>query len=209
MGWATLAFLAAGAFAGLARLGVSRRLWSMVGAALMLGAAGYALEGRPTLPASPARPDARDAAPDEGLIELRTEMFGRFGAEGAYLTAADAMARAGSPTYEAQTILGGLRAVPKSVGLWTALGDALARRDRQLSAPARFAFDQAIRLSPRDPGPRFFLGLAQVRANDFAGAQRSWRRALALTHPDAQYRAAIADRLALLARLRAATDGAR
>ena len=100
-----------------------------------------------------------------------------------------------------QAILGGIRGAPSSAALWTALGDALARHDRQLSAPARFAFDQAIRLAPRNPGPRLFLGLAQVRTNDFSAAERSWRQALASTAPGAPYRAAIADRLALLAGL--------
>lgn len=206
MGWAMLAALVVATFAALVLLRVPRLLWSMVGAALMLGAAGYAWQGRPALPDSPARPNLDAAAPDQAMIDLRTQMFGRYGTDGVYLTAADAMARSGSPRYEVQTILGGLRAAPGSVALWTALGDAYARHDRQLSAPARFAFDRAVRLAPRDPGPRFFLGLAQVRADDFAGAERSWRRALALTASDAPYRGAIAERVALLARLRQAMD---
>ncbi len=56
--------------------------------------------------------------------------------------------------------------------LESALGDALARRDRQLSAPARFAFEQAIRLSPRDPGPRFFLGPSALQCNRVCGEIR-------------------------------------
>lgn len=207
MGWLLLVALVAAAFAGLVLLRVPRLLWSMVGAALMLGAAGYAWQGWPALPGRPAVADARDMAPDEGIIDLRTQMFGRYGAEGAYLTAADAMARSGSPRYEVQTILGGIRSAPRSAALWTALGDALVRHDRgQLSAPARFAFDQAIRLAPRDSGPRFFLGLAQVRSNDFAAAERSWHQALVRTAPAATYRGAIADRLALLVRLRTAME---
>lgn len=209
MGWLMLAALVVAAFAALVLLRVPRLLWSMIGAALMLGAAGYALQGRPTLPDRPASGGDRAELPDQGLIELRTQMFGRYGAEGAYLTAADAMARSGSTRFEIQAILGGIRGAPRSAALWTALGDALTRHDRgQLSAPARFAFDQAIRLAPREPGPRFFLGLAQVRGNDFAAAERSWRQALALTAPTAQYRAAIVDRVTLLARLRAAMGAA-
>lgn len=209
MGWAMLALLLAVAFAALVVLRVPRLLWSMAGAALMLGAAGYALQGRPTLPGQPARPDMRASVPDEGLIDLRTKMFGRYGADSAYLIAADAMARSGSPRFEVQAILGGIRGAPNSAALWTALGDALVRHDRgQLSAPARFAFDQAIRLAPREPGPRFFLGLAQVRGNDFAAAERSWRQALTSTAPNASYRNAIAERITLLARLRTAMDEA-
>lgn len=207
MGWIILAALAAAAFAALLLLGVPRLLWSMIGAALMLGATGYAWQGRPTLASHLASGVDRAQVPDEGLIDLRTQMFGRYGTDGSYLVAADAMARSGSPRLEVQAILGGIRGAPRSAALWTALGDALARHDRgQLSAPAHFAFDQAIRLGPREPGPRFFLGLAQVRGNDFAAAERSWRQALTLTTPTASYRNAITDRLALLVRLRAAMN---
>lgn len=199
MGWFILIALAALALAALAWLRLPRLLWSMAGAGLMLGATGYALQGRPMLPGSLARPDIRAVGVDPGLIELRTQMFGRYGVEGAYLTAADAMARSGADTYEVQALLGGIRSSPDSAQLWTALGDALVRHDGgRLSAPARFAFDQAIRLDPRHPGPRFFLGLAQVRAEDFEGAEASWRRALARTTANAGYRQAIAARLALL-----------
>ncbi|SFP74558.1 tetratricopeptide repeat protein [Sphingomonas rubra] len=209
MGWLLLAALVAIVFAALVRLRVPRLLWSMVGAALMLGAAGYAWQGRPTLPGRAVTADTRDLAPDEAVIDLRTKMFGRYGIEGAYLTAADAMARSGSSRHEVQAILGAIRGSPRSAALWTALGDALVRHDRgQLSAPARFAFDQAIRLAPRDAGPRFFLGLAQVRANDFAAAERSWQQSLSLTSPRASYRDAIVQRLDLLTRLRRAMDGA-
>lgn len=199
MGWVALVVLAAAAFGVLAFLRLPRLLWSMAGAALMLGATGYALQGRPTLPGSPARPDARTAVNDPTLIDLRTGMFGRYGAEGAYLTAADAVARSGSSAHEVQVLLGAIRGLPRSAQLWTALGDALTRHGGgRLTAPARFAFEQAIRLDPRHPGPRFFLGLAQVRAEDLEAAETSWRQALARTAPDASYRPAIAQRLALL-----------
>ena len=202
MGWIALLLLAGVAFGALAWLRVPRLLWSMAGAALMLGAPGYALQGRPALPGAPARPDTQAVGNEQGLLELRTQMFGRYGAEGAYLTAADAVARSGSSAYEVQVLLGGIRGAPKSEPLWTALGDALARHGGgRLTAPARFAFDQAIRLDPRHPGPRFFLGLAQVRAEDFEAAEASWRQALARSAFNAPYRPAIAQRLALLSAL--------
>lgn len=203
MGWIALVLLAGAAFGALALMRVPRLLWSLLGAALMLGAVGYAWQGRPTLPGRPTASDTQTLLADPALIELRTQMFGRFGAEGAYLVAADALARSGSGRFEVQAILGGIRTNSKSAQLWTALGDALARHDGgRLTAPAQFAFDQARRLDPRHPGPLFFLGLAQIRSDDFAAAETSWRRALALTHPDAGYRPVIAERLLLLERLR-------
>lgn len=207
MGWIALLTISATAFAALALLRVPRLLWSMAGAALMLGATGYALQGEPLRPARFAAPQRADLTPDEGLTDLRTEMFGRFGPDSAYLVAADALSRGGSPAYEVQALLGGIRRTPESVQLWTALGDAIARHDGgQLSPAARLAFDRARRLDARHPGPPFFLGLSYVRAGDLAAAEAAWRRALALTAPDAPYRPAIAGRLELLTRLRAVDD---
>lgn len=207
MGWLALALLMALAFGALILMRVPRLLWSMIGAALMLGATGYALQGQPDIPARIATPAGKTLATDPAIAELRGQMFGRFGAEGAYMTAADALSRNGSPRHEVQTILGGIRGTPNSVQLWTALGDAIARHDHgQLSPAAVLAFDHAIHLDPRHPGPPFFRGIAQIRAGDVEGAEASWRRALSLTAPDAQYRPAIAERLALIDRLRAMLD---
>lgn len=207
MGWIALALLAAAAFGALVLLGIPRLLWSMLGAALMLGATGYALQGRPGLPASAPRPvnDGAGDAPD--VIALRDAMFGRFSGDAAYLTAADAMMRAGERRAAVRVVLGGISAIPESVMLWTALGNAYSAHDGgQMSPPALFAYQQALRLSPRHPGPPFFMGMAYVRAQDFAAARRCWTRALSLTPADASYRKDIALRLALLDRLLAMQD---
>lgn len=202
MGWLLLAILAALTFVALAALRVDRRLWSMIGAALMLGAAGYAWQGRPALPAAPARAVAGQLADDPTLIDLRERMLGRFTADSAYLTAADAMARAGDHRSAVRALLGGLSRYRQSVMLWTALGTNFATHDgNQVSPPALFAFQQAERIAPAHPAPPFFLGLAYVRAGDYATARRYWARALALSPNGASYRNDIAVRLALLDRL--------
>ncbi len=202
MGWLTLVLLGIVAFAALAVLRVPRLLWSMVGAALMLGAAGYALQGRPMLGSARATGEMATQPVDPALADLRAQMFGRFGAESAYLTAADALSGAGSPRYEVDSLLGGIRGTPRSVQLWTALGDALARHDGgRLSPAAILAFDHAHRLEPRHPGPWFFFGVAQLRADDPIAARAAWRRALTLTTPDAPYRGELENRIRLLDRL--------
>lgn len=197
--WPVLFSLAA--MAAMVALKLDRRLWSLAGAALLLGALGYTWQGSPGLPASPATPQAAATADDPGLIDLRDRMLGRFTGDAAYLVAADAMTRVGDRHAAVEVILGGIRAVPESVLLWTGLGNALAAHDGGLvSPPALFAFQQAARLSPNHPAPPFFLGLAYVRAGDFASALPLWRRALALTPAQASYRRDIALRLALLER---------
>lgn len=202
MGLLVLALVGAAVLALLWRLGVARPLWSFVGAALMLGGAGYALQGRPTLAGQAARPATETIGVDPELTELRQAMFGRFTSDDAYLIAADAMTRAGEPRAAVQAILGGLRKIPGSIALWTGLGTTLAAHDGgQVSAPALFAFEQAARLAPRHPAPPFFLGLAYVRAGELAKARPHWARALALTPADLSYRDDIALRLALLDRV--------
>ncbi len=207
MGFLTLAILAAAAFGGLALLGVRRSLWSLAGAAVMLGATGYALQGRPFLPGERARPREAVAPLDPGLLALRDAMLGRpqFSGDGAYLVAGDAMRRAGEDRFAVQAILGGIRRVPNSLMLWVGLGDALAAHDGgQVSPSALFAFQQAMRISPDHPAPPFFLGLAYVRTGDFAAARPLWARALVLSPAGAAYRREIGLRLFLLDRYLAA-----
>lgn len=204
MGWVWLLAIGTAAFAALAALGVRRALWSMIASALMLGAAGYALQGRPTLSGKTPEPITTGAT-DPATIDLRNRMLGRFSGDGAYLVAADAMSRAGDRGAAVQVILAGISKVPESVLLWTGLGNAMVAHDGgQVSPPALFAFQQASRLSPRHPAPPFFLGEAYIRTGDFDSARRYWARALALTPPNASYREDIAVRLALLDRLLAA-----
>lgn len=199
MGWALLLLLGVGVMAALVLLGLARALWSLVGAGLMLGGVGYALQGSPALPASPARPTVDAAVVDPGLVAVREQMFGRFTVAGAYLMASDAMLRSGDATAAARLLLGGIGARPANVALWTELGTALALRDGdRVSTPALFAFRQAAHLAPTHPGPPFFLGLALIRAGEFARARAAWAKALALAPGDAPYRPMLAQRLALL-----------
>jgi tetratricopeptide (TPR) repeat protein len=199
MGFAGLLLLGLAAAALLWRMRVARPVWSLVGAALMLGATGYALQGRPLLPGRPTAANATPLDVDPGLVQLREDLFGRYTADAAYLTASDAMLRAGDAGAAVQVMLGGIRQYPASIELWTGLGTTLAAHDgNQVSPAALLAFDQAMRLSPRHPGPPFFAGLAYVRAGRFVDARPYWRRALALSPPAAAYRPAMVTRLALL-----------
>lgn len=201
MGWLALLALGALAMGAAVLLGLPRRLWSLAGAALMLAGAGYALQGKPSLPASEPRPAARSADDGEGLSQLREAMWGRFTADGDYMVAIEALERAGADRAAALMALRGIRKTPDSAQVWTGLGTALAANDGALSPPARFAFARARRLAPTHPAPPFFWGIAAVRAGDFEEARRQWRTALALTRPDAGYRPEIAGRLMLLERL--------
>lgn len=199
MGWLTLFLLIGTVFCALVLLGLRRPLWSLAGAALMIGATGYALQGSPAVPGQAARPDLNVDPADPGLIALRDRMLGHWTAQGAYVVAADAMTRVGDRRAAVQAVLGGIRRYPDNLLLWVALGTTLAAHDgNRVSPPALFAFRQALRLAPEHPAPPFFLGLAYIRAGEFAKARPLWARAVALSPADAGYRAQIAERLQLL-----------
>lgn len=208
MGWAMLLLVGLSAMALVVALRLARPLWPMMGAALMLGAAGYAVQGHPGVPGAPVSPRAEGLAEDDGLLDIRSRMFGRFGPDAAIFTAADAMNRYGRDRGAVQVMLGSIGGNPRSVPFWTHLGTTLARHDgNQMSPAARFAFAQARRLGPRDPAPLFFEGQALIRAGDFAAARPLWARALALSDPQAGYAPEVAKRLMVLDRLLAAQGG--
>lgn len=209
MGWIALALIGVATGGVLWGIGIPRALWVFVGAALMLGAAGYALQGDPVLPGHPVKANAERIDVDPGLIELRDDMLGRYRADTAYLVASDAMMRSGNPAYAVNVILGGIAKYPDSLALWTGLGMAMATHDGgQVSPPVTFAFARAMQLAPRHPAPPFFLGLAYVRAGDLAAARPYWARALALTPPRVAFRGEIVERLAVLDQFLAEMDGA-
>jgi cytochrome c-type biogenesis protein CcmH/NrfG len=207
MGWTTLALLIVAAVVLLWRLGVPRDLAAFVGAALMLGAAGYALQGRPGLASASVSPviDAREVDPAFSL--LRNTMFGRFTVAESYFAVGDALTRSGSPRTAVSLYIGAINAQPRNAALWTALGSAYAEHDGTVSPAARFAFEHAMRLAPQHSGPPFFYGLALVRAGAFREGRVWWRRAYRLTPAGLSYRRDIADRLALLDQFLASEAG--
>lgn len=193
-----LALIGFGAFAGLWLGGVSRSLWMLIGAALMLGAAGYAVQERAGLPGHPVVADADPVAVAPELVDLRGALLGRFTGDAAFLTMSDALMRKGARDSGARIVLLGLGSYPRSLTLWTGLGTALAQHDGTISPAARFAFDQATRIAPTHPAPPFFEGLAFVESGDLRAARHYWARALALAPPGVSYRREIAIRLAIL-----------
>ena len=200
-GWALFLGLAIAAAAMLWRLHFPVQLKTFVLAAVMLGAAGYAWQGRPGWAGMPAKPATRGYAMSDETLALRNAMFGRFGAGVAYLIPSDAMMRIGAADSATGWLRAGINRDPGNVALWTQLGTVIATRDGAVSPAADLAFRRAIALAPREPGPWFFLGLAEIRSGRFVEARAAWARSLALTPADFGYRPEIAARLALLDRL--------
>ena len=208
MGWLMLVLIGVAAFLALWLGGVSKSLWSFVGAALMLGAAGYALQQRASVPGHPVESFAEPIQLDPAVIEMRDAMLGRFTGDGAYLVAADGMTRSGDTRSAVQAVLGGITKYPNSLTLWTGLGSAYAQHDGTVSPAALFAFRHAIHLAPSHPAPYYFLGLAYINSEQLAQARPYWARALALTPPGLSYRSQLADQLQRLDTYLAAAERA-
>jgi cytochrome c-type biogenesis protein CcmH len=198
--WAILLAVTAAVLAAVWRFGrPDRAALQLVAAALLLGLAGYAWQGSPGLAGSPRAAAERGAIPETAFSVLRKDMFGQFDAADRWLTISESLRRSGDTAQSAGAIRAGLKANPRNAILWTGYGDALVLHGGgQLSPAADLAFRRAAELAPRHPGPRLFHGIALAQSGRFPEAEQAWRDALALSPPDAPWRAGLEQQLALI-----------
>ncbi|TMM49059.1 tetratricopeptide repeat protein [Qipengyuania marisflavi] len=197
MNWIAILALAALAFLLAATvLRLPRGGWMLFGAALLFGLAGYALQGSPGQPSSPAA--AKGEAPVEGelLVEARREFFASPQPPSRFVTTADAFARRGDFENAANFLRNAVRENPNDAEAWLALGNALVEHaDGQLTASALFAYSRAEDTAPGNPAPTYFYGLALLRAGQAVQARGLWAEALEQAPQDAAWRPGLAERL--------------
>lgn len=200
MGWLALLILSAAAIGLLWRFGELRgRTLELVGAALLIGVMGYALQGSPAQPGSPVEGASAPARVDVKEMVAQRAMRTGYGDEAAWLDMSSALIRSGSTESAAQVLQGAIKKNPKSADLWVGLGNALvAHGGGAISPSAEFAFQRAAALSPEHPGPPFFLGLALVQQGKSAEAGQVWRGLLARTPQGAPWKADLEQRLAAI-----------
>ena len=155
-------------------------------AALMLGGAGYALQGRPGFDGAPHSGSTR--AVPLPLTGARHAIYGQFTSSERWLVIADGFASRGNTGEAVGAIRAGLKANPRNSVLWTGLGNALVDHAGMLTPAAELAYGHAVALAPKHPGPLFFRGLALARSGQRDEAIADWRQALSLTPPKAAYR---------------------
>ena len=194
--WAVLLFLITGTLAFLWLLRVRGPMLTLAAAALLFGAAGYIMQGRPGLGGSP-HIGLPVAAPPP-LTGARRAFFGTFTTAERWLILADSYSRTGETMEAAQIVHSALRAQPRDPELWTGYGNALVEHAHMLTPAARFAFARAIAVAPDNAGPRFFLGLALLRSGDRDGARRLWAAILATAPPNASWRSMVRNGVTML-----------
>jgi len=197
MGWLPLILIALVLLGALWRFaGVRGSALELLGAALLLGIAGYAWQGAPALPGKPTPPRAEQRQDDSLFALERAAFMERFTADAQVLESADAMHRAGSDAYGVALIRGALEKRPNSADLWVGMGNALTLyADGVLTPAAEYAFQRGIALSPDHPAPRYFLGLAYAQSGQFEQALNQWRDLLARAPETAPWRSAVQRRL--------------
>ena len=164
--------------------------------ALMLGLAGYAMQAEPDKAGAPVLLAKADKADGSPVIEARKPFFEDAPAA-SYMILADAFARKGQYADAAGVLRGALKTHPDDAQAWLALGNALvAHANGTMSPPARLAYERASLAAPGNPGPGFFMGVAELQAGNLAEAHKLWSAALAAAPADAPGRDLMEQRLA-------------
>jgi cytochrome c-type biogenesis protein CcmH len=195
-GWIALLVLILAALALLWALQVRGPMLQLAGAALLFGAAGYAVQGRPSLAGSPRMAQQRQAP--IALTTLRHAFYGRFGPTEHWLLISESYARRGQMEDSVGVLESAVREHPGDPVLWVGLGNALADHAGGLTPASELAYRRAIELAPDHPAPRFFLGLALARSGAPRQAIALWRSVLAEAPADASWRPFVEDAIAAL-----------
>jgi len=195
-GWFALLLLIGATILTFWLLRVRGAMLQLVGAALLFGAAGYALLGRPGLPSSPRATEQRQAPIP--LTNLRHAFFGRFTPTEHWLVISESLGRRGKTQDAAGILQSAVREHPGDPALWIGLGNALADHAGTLTPASDLAYRRAIELAPEYPAPRFFYGLALARSGDGKAAIALWRQILAEAPADASWRPVVEDAIAAL-----------
>jgi len=196
IGWLTLALLVAFGFVASRLLGLRGAMLQLVGAALLIGAAGYALQGRPSLAGSPRASIASRQA--ISLANARRAFFGEIGGSSHWLMLSDSLTSRGNTADAAGILRSAVREHPGDPVLWIGLGNALVDHAGVLTPAAQLAFERAAELAPGHPAAPFFFGFALARSGDREGAVKLWRQILAEAPADAGWRPLVEDAVAAL-----------
>lgn len=196
IGFVILVLLIALSLAALWLLRVRGGALTASAAALLLGGAGYALQGRPGVPGAPAQnTDAGDVFP---LTQARHAFFGEFTFAEPWLRMSEALGRDGKSEDAIGILQNAVKRYPGDPQLWIGLGNALVDHARGMTPAAELAYKRAEQAAPGHPAAPFFYGLALARSGDRDGALKLWRDVLAKAPPSASWRPLVEQGVAAL-----------
>ena len=196
MGWLVLLSLAVTTLGLLWLFKVRGGLLTASAAALFLGASGYALQGRPNVPAAIASGgEAHDIFP---LTDARHAFFGHFAPAESWLRMSEALARDGHSEDAVGILQNAVKRYPGDPQLWIGLGNALVDHAHGLTPPAELAYKRAAEMAPGHPGARFFFGLALARSGQRQEAVAIWRDILQTAPKNADWRPLVEQGVAAL-----------
>ena len=198
--WLPFIALAATAFlVAVFFLRLPRSCYSLFGAALLFGLAGYALQGNPGEPSAPQAAHEREASNGSLFVDARRRFFDPQALPSRYIVTSDAFARRGNFQDAANFAENAVSDDPRDAEGWVALGNALTEHaEGQLTPAALYAYSRAEAVAPANAAPRYFLGLGLLRAGEPQEARKLWADALANAPKDARWRDELAARLAQL-----------
>lgn len=192
MSWVFVIALAAVVFALLAvLLKAPRASWEVIGAALLLGVAGYAWQGSPDVKGAPKASAEAASSTAEAEKEIAERQKATPGAAmtDKNVVIADAMARHGQFANAAEVLRGAVDRDPNNVDAWLAMANALVgHAEGTISPAAIYAYDQAARVNSANPAPLFFKGFAYIRTGRLKEGRAVWGQLLAQTPADAPWR---------------------
>ena len=201
MSWVAILVLAGLVFAAtVALLKLPRPVWALFGAALLLGLAGYALQGSPDQPGAPRAAVAEQlSGSGEAMVRARREFYPEGALPSRFVVTADAFARRGQFDRSAQFLANALTENPNDSEAWLALGNSLVEHaGGRLTPAALLAYSRAEETGGNNPAPTYFLGLAWLRAEQPQRTRQLWAELLDEAPEDAEWRPLMEARLARL-----------
>jgi cytochrome c-type biogenesis protein CcmH len=211
MGWGVAIGLALAALIVLTwAFKAPRQGWEAIGAALLIGLAGFAFQASPAQPGAPKQAEQRADTAGQALVEARRQLASAGGAVAAnrWVVIADALARNGQYADAAGVVLGAVENEPNNAEAWLALANNLtAHAEGNLTPAALYAYGRAGQANPQDPGPPFFLGLALASSGKLVEGRALWADLLERSPADVPWRGDLQARLERLDAFIAAQGG--
>ncbi|MEQ7872843.1 tetratricopeptide repeat protein [Sphingomonas sp. ASV193] len=165
-------------------------------AALLVGSAGYVLQGHPGLDGAPREGVA--PPPPLPLAGARAALMDQFSYGAHWLVMADALESEGETQDAVNLIAAQIKRHPDDYDLWVGLGNALVDHGHGLTPAAQQAFDRAQAIGPAAPAAPFFRGLAMARSGQVDEGVAVWRDLLAHAPANASWRPFIENAISMV-----------